>query len=182
MLARATAAAGVGGALGAEGGPPGMLAGAAIGAVGSVIGSAIGNAADALVRRGFTPGGGSSNPAPQPVPIAAQALRGLAPGDDSMRARHAQFLNRQELINRQQQAHNQGGGAPPAQVDFRSLNGQNEDMRPRDCKPKGVIRGNVKQPRESNVGLLGGRASGSRDPMTPAGAPAPAPAPAAAPG
>ncbi len=150
-----------------------MLAGAAIGAVGSVIGSAVGNAADALVRRGFTPGGGSSNPAPQPVPIAAQALRGVAQGDDSMRARHHQFLNRQELINRQQQAHNQGGGAPPAQVDFRSLNGQNENMRPRDRKPKGVIRGNVKQPRESNVGLLGGRASGSRDPMTPAGAPAP---------
>ena len=107
-----------------------MLAGAAIGAVGSVIGSAIGNATDALVRRGFTPGGGSSNPAPQPVPIASQALRGLAPGDDSMRARHHQFLNRQELINRQQQAHNQGGGAPAAQIDFRSLNGQNENMRP----------------------------------------------------
>ena len=89
-----------------------MLAGAVIGAVGSASGSAVGNAADALVRRGFTPGGGSSNPAPQPVPIAAQALRGLAPGDDSMRARHHQFLNRQELINRQQAAHNQGGGAP----------------------------------------------------------------------
>ena len=98
-----------------------------------------------------------------------------------MRARHTQFLNRQELINRQQHAHNQGGGAPPAQVDFR-LNGQNENMRPRDRKPKGVIRGSVQQPRESNVGLLGGRASGSRDPMAPAGAPAPAPAPAAAAG
>jgi len=118
-----------------------MLAGAAIGAVGSVIGSAIGNATDALVRRGFTPGGGSSNPAPQPVPIASQALRGLAQGDDSMRARHHQFLNRQELINRQQQAHNQGGGAPPAQVDFRSLNGQNESMRPRDRKPKASSEG-----------------------------------------
>ena len=141
-----------------------MLAGAAIGAVGSVIGSAVGNAADALVRRGFTPGGGSSNPAPQPVPIASQALRGLAPGDDSMRARHHQFLNRQELINRQQAAHNQGGGAPPAQVDFRSLNGQNESMRPRDRKPKGIIKGVAKQPREINVGVLGGRASGAAIP------------------
>ena len=53
-----------------------MFAGAAIGAVGSVIGSSIGDAVGAMVRRGFTPGGGSSNPAPQPVPIAAQALRG----------------------------------------------------------------------------------------------------------
>ena len=86
-----------------------MVAGAAIGAIGSVIGSSIGDAAGALVRRGFTPGGGSSNPAPQPGPIAAQALRGHA--DDSMRARHHQFLNRQELINRQQQAHNQHGTA-----------------------------------------------------------------------
>ena len=60
-----------------------MLAGAAIGAVGSFIGNAMGNAADAWVRRGFTPGGGSSNPAPQPVPIAAQALRGMAPADDT---------------------------------------------------------------------------------------------------
>ena len=102
MLARAGAAAGVGGALGVEGGPPGMMAGAAIGAVGSVIGSSVGDAVGAMVRRGFAPGGGSSNPAPQPVPIAAQAMRGYAPGDDSMRARHNQFLNRQELINRQQ--------------------------------------------------------------------------------
>ena len=137
-----------------------MLAGAAIGAVGSVIGSSIGDTVGAMVRRGFTPGGGSSNPAPQPVPIAAQALRGYAPGDDSMRARHTQFLNRQELINRQQHAHNQGGGAPPAQVDFRSLNGQNENMRPRDRKPKGILRGNApKQPPKNNVGLLGGRAA-----------------------
>ena len=181
MLARAAAAAGAGGALGAEGGPPGMLAGAAIGAVGSFIGNAMGNAADAWVRRGFTPGGGSSNPAPQPVPIAAQALRGMAPADDSMRARHHQFLNRQELINRQQHAHNQGGGAPAAQIDFRSLNGQNESMRPRDRKPKGIIKGVAKQPREINVGLLGGRASGSGDPLTPARAPA-APAPVQAAG
>ena len=85
-----------------------MVAGAAIGAIGSVIGSSIGDAVGAMVRHGFTPGGGSSNPAPQPVPIAAQALRGYAPGDD-MRARQ-QPPNRQELINRQQHAHNQGGG------------------------------------------------------------------------
>ena len=120
--------------------------------------------------------------ASQPVPQAAQALRGYAPGDD-MRARHNQFLNRQDLINRQQHAHNQGGGAPLAQVDFRSLNGQNENMRPRDRKPKGILRGNApKRPLENNVGLLGGRALGSSDPMTPAGAPAPAPAPTSAPG
>ena len=134
MLARAAAAASAGGDLGMEGGPPGMVAGAALGAIGSVIGSSIGGAVGAMVRRGFTPGGGSSNPAPQPVPIAAQALRGYAPGDD-MRARHNQFLNRQEMINRQQHAHNQGGGAPPAQVDFRSFNGQNEQTQAAQASP-----------------------------------------------
>ena len=119
LLSRAAAAAGVGALAGAEAGPAGVLSGAAIGAVGSMIGSAVSGA----VSRGFEPGGGSSNqPAGSPTTYG--------PGGLQVRGQQ----RNQEAVNRQQRLHNQGTGAPAAQVDFRTLNGTNEQMRPQDRK------------------------------------------------
>jgi hypothetical protein len=148
LLSRAAAAAGMGAMEGAEAGPAGVLAGSAIGLVGGLIGDAVGGA----VRRGFQPGGGSSQqPTGPPVAYGPGGLR------ERVQARP------QENINRQQRSHNQGGGAPAAQVDFRTLNGQN-DRKPRDRK----VRFN-NEAAESRTGVLGGAAASSSGPMVVAG-------------
>ena len=71
----------------------------------------------------------------------------------------------QETVNRQQRLHNQGTGAPAAQVDFRTLNGTNQQMRPKDRKVSvsaiGAARSAITPAQSSRVGLLGGQASGS---------------------
>ena len=141
LLTRAAAAAGMGAAAGAEAGPAGVLSGAAIGAIGSMIGSAVSGA----VSRGFEPGGGSNmQPAGPPTTY----------GPGGLQARGQQ--RNQETVNRQQRLHNQGTGAPAAQLDFRTLNGSNEQTRPKDRKVSVIT-----PAQSSRVGLLGGQASGS---------------------
>jgi hypothetical protein len=141
LLTRAAAAAGIGAAAGAEAGPAGVLGGAAIGAIGSMISSAVTGA----VSRGFEPGGGSNmQPAGPPTSY----------GPGGLQARGQQ--RNQETVNRQQRLHNQGTGAPAAQVDFRTLNGTNQQMRPKDRKVSVIT-----PAQSSRVGLLGGQASGS---------------------
>lgn len=119
LLSRAAAAAGVGALAGAEAGPAGVLAGVAIGAVGSAISSAVSGA----VNRGFEQGGGSSS---QP---AGETTYG--PGGLQVRQQR-----NQEAVNRQQRSHNQRAGTPAAQVDFRTLNSQQDSIKPRDRKVK----------------------------------------------
>ena len=148
LLTRAAAAAGMGAMEGAEAGPAGVLAGSAIGLVGSLVGDAVGGA----VRRGFQPGGGSTQqPADPPTTYGPGGMR------ERVQARP------QENINRQQRSHNQGGGAPAAQVDFRTLNGQNE-RKPRDRK----VRFN-NEVTENRTGVLGGASGSSSGPMVVAG-------------
>ena len=151
LLTRAAAAAGLGAAAGAEAGPAGVLGGAAIGAFGSLLSSTVSGA----VSRGFEPGGGSNRPsaaptAPQP-PMGPPTTYG--PGGLQVRGQQRS----QETVNRQQRLHNQGTGAPAAQVDFRTLNGNNEQMRPRDRKVSTI----APAASSSRVGVLGGQASGS---------------------
>jgi hypothetical protein len=141
LLTRAAAAAGIGAAAGAEAGPAGVLGGAAIGAVGSMISSAVSGA----VSRGFQPGGGSTaQPAGPPTTYG--------PGGLQVRGQQ----RNQETVNREQRLHNQGSGAPAAQVDFRTLNGTNQQTRPKDRKVSVIA-----PAQSSRVGLLGGQASGS---------------------
>ena len=83
----------------------------------------------------------------------------------------------QETINRQQRSHNQGTGAPTAQVDFRTLNGQNE-RKPKDRK----VRFN-NEVAEDRIGTLGGASGSSSEPMVVSGSGTSRPAaPLAAPG
>jgi hypothetical protein len=146
LMSRAAAAAGVGALAGAEAGPAGVLSGAAIGAVGSMISSAVSGA----VSRGFEPGGGSSSqPAGPPTTYG--------PGGLQVRGQQ----RNQEAVNRQQRLHNQGSGAPAAQVDFRTLNGQQDSIKPNDRKVKLA----KSSPQSANVGILGGQSSGSSGPM-----------------
>jgi len=148
LLTRAAAAAGLGAVAGAEAGPAGVLAGSAIGLIGSVIGDAVGGA----VRQGFQPGGGSNQqPTGPPTTYGPAGLR------ERVRTRP------QEVINRQQHSHNRGTGAPAAQVDFRTLNGQN-DRKPRDRK---VHFGN--DIAEDRIGIMGGASASSSGPMELAG-------------
>ena len=130
-------------------GPAGVLGGAAIGLVGSLVGDAVGGA----VRQGFQPGGGSSQqPTGPPTTYGPGGLR-----------ERVQATRPQEVINRQQHAHNQGGGAPAAQVDFRTLNGQN-DRKPRDRRVRFGP-----EVAEDRVGILGGASASSSGPMELAG-------------
>jgi len=148
LLTRAAAAAGMGAMEGAEAGPAGILAGSAIGLMGSLIGDAVGGA----VRRGFQPGGGSNQqPAGPPTAYGPGGLR------ERVQSRP------QETINRQQHSHNQGTGAPTAQVDFRTLNGQNE-RKPKDRK----VRFN-NEVAEDRIGTLGGASGSSSGPMVVSG-------------
>ena len=153
LLTRAAAAAGMGAMEGAEARPAGVLAGSAIGLMGSLIGDAVGGA----VRRGFQPGGGSNQqPAGPPTAYGPGGLR------ERVQSRP------QETINRQQRSHNQGTGAPTAQVDFRTLNGQNE-RKPKDRK----VRFN-NEVAEDRIGTLGGASGSSSEPMVPFGTSRPA--------
>ena len=150
LLLRAATAAGVGALAGAEAGPAGVLGGAAIGAVGSMIGSAVSGA----VSRGFEPGGGSSSqPAGPPTRY----------GPGGLQARGQQ--RNQEAVNRQQRLHNQGSGAPAAQVDFRTLNGQQDSIKPKDRKVKLAKVSEQPAAAREAVGILGGRSSASSGPM-----------------
>ncbi len=144
LMTRAAAAAGMGAMEGAEAGPAGVLAGSAIGLASSLIGDAIGGA----VRRGFQPGGGSSQQPAGPPTI-------YGPGGLRERAQ----ARPQEGINRQQRLHNQGTGEPAAQVDIRTLNGQN-DRKPRDRK----VRFN-NEAAEDRIGVLGGASGSSSGPL-----------------
>ena len=147
LLARAATAAGLGATAGAEAGPAGVLGGAAIGAFGSLLSSAVSGA----VARGFEPGGGSSSqPAGPPTTY----------GPGGLQVRMGGQPRNQETVNRQQRLHNQGSGTPAAQVDFRTLNGTNEQMRPRDRKVSTIA-----PVRNSRVGILGGQSGGSDGPM-----------------
>ena len=114
-----------------------------------MVGSAISSAVSGAVNRGFEPGGGSSQqPAGPPTTYG--------PGGLQVRQQR-----NQEAVNRQQRLHNQGSGAPAAQVDIRTLNGQQDSKRPKDRKVKFA-----KVPEQpANVGILGGQSSGSSRPM-----------------
>ena len=125
-----------------------MLGVSAVGLVGSIIGDAVGGA----VRRGFQPGGGSNQQTAGPPTT-------YGPGGLRERVQ----TRPQETINRQQRSHNQGTGAPAAQVDFRTLYGQN-DRKPRDRKVRfgnGVA--------EDRNGTLGGASGSSSEPMVVSG-------------
>ena len=145
LMTRAAVAAGMGALGGAEGGPAGALAGAAVGAISSFIGSQVGGA----VRRGFEPGGGSSQQPPGP-----------AVGAGGLQARNQP--RNQEAINRQQRLHNQGTGAPAAQVDFRTVNGMNDRVKPVDRKSRFGAANGVDSTRQ---GVLVGASSSSSGPM-----------------
>ena len=145
LMTRAAAAAGVGAAFGAEAGPAGVMGGAALGAMSALIGSSVGEA----VRRGFQPGGGSSAQPSGPPTV-------YGPGGFQSRVQP----RNQEAINRQQRLHNQGTGTPAAQVDFRTLNGENDGVKPRDRR---VHFGGGSS---SRVGVLGGAPSSSSEPMS----------------
>lgn len=144
LFARAAAASGFGAAAGAEAGPIGILAGGAIGAAGSLISDSI----FGLMQ------GGSTEPPPG-VPVS------FGPGGPGA-MRNRMERNHQESINRQQHLHNQGTGAPAAQVDFRTLNGMNTAMQPKDRKPNFGTSNGVGSTR---VGVMGGRPGGSAEPM-----------------
>ena len=104
------------------------------------------------MRRGFQPGGGSNQqPAGPPTAYGPGGLR------ERVQSRP------QETINRQQHSHNQGTGAPTAQVDFRTLNGQNE-RKPKDRK----VRFN-NEVAEDRIGTLGGASGSSSGPMVVSG-------------
>jgi len=101
------------------------------------------------VNRGFEPGGGSSQ-----QPAGPPSTYG--PGGLQVRQQR-----NQEAVNRQQRLHNQGAGTPAAQVDFRTLNGQQDSIKPKDRKVKLAT---VSEQR-ATVGILGGQSSGSAGPM-----------------